>query len=171
MNVSNDQDMYDDYDEDDDYEWTEQDRLEYEARMKKSDEVSAKMGEKLLLGWTLLGDTPLMRDRDKIYHCVACNGSAANPDDLRSNIVVQSKPTVDLDQTTPSASSKMDSINNSQMPDVVDRTLSTLLDRLKEAECRLSDSTTSASDTKFNFQLVRECAMAISSMLELKKHL
>jgi len=53
--------------------------------------VSAKIGEKLLMGWTLLEpscprcNTPLMRDREKKTFCVSCNAMVVREDELDPN--------------------------------------------------------------------------------------
>ncbi|GAM25268.1 hypothetical protein SAMD00019534_084430 [Acytostelium subglobosum LB1] len=87
-----DDEIEDDYfDDDKEATWTESERIAFEKRMKKSDEVSAIMGQKLLMGWALLGDecpnnecsgTPLMRDREKMYHCVSCEASAMSVEQM-----------------------------------------------------------------------------------------
>ncbi|EGG16990.1 Sjogrens syndrome scleroderma autoantigen 1 family protein [Cavenderia fasciculata] len=84
---------YDQYYDDEDYEpFTESERLQFEQRMKKTDEISTKIGQKLMLGWALLGDvcpnnqcldTPLMRDREKYFVCVSCGARALDVKDLK----------------------------------------------------------------------------------------
>ncbi|EFA79677.1 Sjogrens syndrome scleroderma autoantigen 1 family protein [Heterostelium album PN500] len=254
---------YDEDEDDDEVLWTEDERIQFEKRMKKSDETSAKIGQKLLMGWTLLGDvcpntecfgSPLMRDREKVYHCLSCDRTEMNADDFHipkqqqqqqkniintngnvNNTVSEISPTKEPilkkqkkeeqshvhvpehsayqqqslnHHTVPSSSfsrsSSGSSINSnnqhnnyniipvvdqhviannrqlagtpikllhqniSEMPEVVDRTLSTLFTKLKETELHLSDSN-NINDTRNDCILIKECSQAISSLLELKK--
>jgi len=51
----------------------------YEEKRRRTDQVSKKLGDKLLMGWTLLGEVcpscgaPLMRDHAKKMHCLSCD--------------------------------------------------------------------------------------------------
>jgi uncharacterized Zn finger protein (UPF0148 family) len=59
-------------------------RKEFEAKKQRSSQVSARLGEKMLEGWTMLGEscpnaiscegTPLMKDpSSELMHCVNCH--------------------------------------------------------------------------------------------------
>lgn len=77
--------------DDDDLDWTpptpEEMRL-FELQQKKSNEISALIGQKLLQGWALIEipcpnpdclGSPLMRDPEKRLYCVSCKTYFKNP--------------------------------------------------------------------------------------------
>jgi len=78
--------------------------------------VSKTMGEKLLLGWTLLSDVcpnpecyqPLMRDREKQMWCLACNTRVIYKEDFdptKHKLVSEASDKVPSSNSTPAPSS------------------------------------------------------------------
>eukprot|EP01112_Ceratiomyxa_fruticulosa_P018194 TRINITY_DN5777_c0_g1_i1.p2 TRINITY_DN5777_c0_g1~~TRINITY_DN5777_c0_g1_i1.p2 ORF type:complete len:313 (+),score=84.26 TRINITY_DN5777_c0_g1_i1:1305-2243(+) len=81
----------------------ESDTKKYDEMSKRTNLVSARIGEKLLQGWGLMGDvcpkpgcdTPLMRDRQKKLYCVACETHIITKEefDPTKHKLVQNSPT------------------------------------------------------------------------------
>ena len=74
----------------------EEARKEYSKKNGNLDAVSKKLGERMMEGWTLLGqtctdsgcrNTPLMRDRRGFMICVSCNVEYIESDDAYKGIV------------------------------------------------------------------------------------
>jgi len=90
-NQNKDDTMEIDEDEDFDYHPPTKEEVErFEARRKKQDEISKRIGDKLLAGWAMLDlvcpkgecGTVLMRDRSKKMWCLACNTMVITEDEF-----------------------------------------------------------------------------------------
>ncbi|KYR00235.1 Sjogrens syndrome scleroderma autoantigen 1 family protein [Tieghemostelium lacteum] len=227
----NGEDDYDDEEDDDYYSQplSEEEKKQIELRMQKSDQVSTKIGEFLLLGWTLLSDlcpndnclgVPLLKNnKEQKYHCVSCSRNVLDISELKSTPqqvvpiqpdikpqLIETKkkvntiqlgvetattntisPTKEPSQKRYKPTNSFDDIdidmnyvgennnnnNNFEIEEeisvVTDRTLRTLIGKLKKSEFTVSHFP--ETNDLFEYQKMREYATTISTLLELKKQL